>query len=267
MLKSILITGSTDGIGKLTALKLAQKGHTIYLHGRNPQKLETLVEEMKLSTQNKNISGFIADFSDLNQVQNMAKKIIERVPNLDTLINNAGILSITNPHTQNGLDKRFVVNYLSAVLLTESLIPLISSSTDGRIINLSSAAQSPVSTDALNGRKALSDFEAYAQSKLALTMWSFHLANQHPEIITIPVNPGSMLNTNMVKDAFGDSGKSADKGAQILYDLVSNHGLNKVNGQYFDNDRGDFGRAHSAAYQKASIDELLEATETLLDKL
>ena len=68
MSKTILITGSTDGIGKLAAIKLAKEGHHIYLHGRNPDKLESVVSEITAVSQNENVDGFVADFSDLNTV-------------------------------------------------------------------------------------------------------------------------------------------------------------------------------------------------------
>lgn len=264
MTKTILITGSTDGIGKLTAQKLAAAGHRVYVHGRNQAKLDAVIAEIKTETGNQQVSGFMADFSDLAQVRAMGKEVAQTLDSLDVLVNNAGILKVADPRTEAGLDLRIVVNYLAAVVLSQELISKLESSSDGRLINLSSAAQSPVSLPALAGQEALSDFEAYAQSKLALTMWSFALASQHPALTITAVNPGSMLNTNMVKDAFGGSGKSADEGADVLYRLVADEKLQGLTGQYFDNDRGDFGPAHPAAYDADAVEALLQATQKLI---
>ena len=92
MKKNILITGSTDGIGKLAAIKLAKEGHEIYLHGRKPEKVTSVVAEIKQLSNNDSIKGFVADFSDLKAVQQMANQINHEVSTLDVIINNAGVL-------------------------------------------------------------------------------------------------------------------------------------------------------------------------------
>ena len=202
MKKTILITGSTDGIGKLAALKLANDGHEIYLHGRNADKLSGVISEMKSASGNENIKGFIADFSDLTVVRKMATTVNEELPKLDVLINNAGVYKSRATKTVDGLEIRFAVNYFAPYLLTQELLPLLKKGEMPRIINLSSAAQAPVSMEALRGAVSLEEMQAYAQSKLALTMWSVHLAEAEPDIIVIPVNPGSLLNTNMVREGW-----------------------------------------------------------------
>ena len=99
-------------------------------------------------------------------------------------------------------------------------------------------------------------------------MWSFHLAKKLPNIAVIAVNPGSLLNTNMVKEAYGRFWSSADKGGNILYDLAVSEEYKGVTGKYFDNDKGDpkgaFGRAHVDAYDEEKIEKLIETTEMML---
>lgn len=265
MQKAILITGSTDGIGKLVATKLAKEGHLVYLHGRNLEKLTAIISAIKTVTQNENINGFVADFSDLNSVRKMAHQINKEVPKIDILINNAGIFKSAESHSKEGLDIRFAVNYLAPYLLTELLIPLLNKGTDPRIINLSSAAQSSLSHEALLGKVNLSTSEAYAQSKLALTMWSFYLAKTRQDIAVIAVNPGSLLNTKMAKEAYGQHWSSADKGADILYNLAISEEYKGVTGKYFDNDKGGFAQAHPDAYSETNIDKLLNTTKTVMD--
>ncbi len=263
-MKHILITGSTDGIGKLAALKLAKDGHHIYLHGRNAEKLTLVTSELKNASNNSNISGFVADFSDLDAVQQLATQIINEVPQLDILINNAGVFNSPVAKTKDGFDIRFVVNYFAPYLLTNQLLPLLEQQNSPRIINLSSAAQSTISFEALKGKTEIDTRAAYAQSKLAITMWSFYLAKKYPEICVIPVNPGSLLNTNMVREAFGRFWSSADKGGDIIYDLAVGEKHRSKNGNYFDNDQGAYGQAHADAYDEGLISQLIQETEEIL---
>ncbi len=264
MQKTILITGSTDGIGKLVSVKLAGDGHSVYMHGRHPEKLSSAISEIKSITKNDNVDGFVADFSDLDAVNKMADQINQDLLKIDIIINNAGIFKSSEINDKNGLDIRFVVNYLAPYLLTDKVIPLLKKGADPRIINLSSAAQSTVSHEALLGKANLSESESYAQSKLALTMWSFYLAEKLQDIAVIAVNPGSLLNTKMAVQAYGRYWSSADKGADILYDLAVSEGYKGFTGKYFDNDKGSFGPAHPDAYNKTQIDKLIHTTRHLI---
>jgi len=264
MKKTIVITGSTDGIGKLAALKMAKDGHQVYLHGRNSDKLMKVISEIKKETGNDNISGFVADFSDLNEVKKMSNEINEKISSLDVLINNAGVFKSNQPITKAGIDIRIVVNYFAPYLLTNSILDKMKNSPKPRIINLSSAAQSSVSFELLKGDIKVSDQEAYAQSKLAILIWSFYLSQQEPGISVVALNPGSLLNTNMVREAYGKFWSSADKGADIIYDLALTKNSENINGKYFDNDKGGFGLAHPDAYNQELTDELIKYTNNAL---
>lgn len=267
MNKTILITGSTDGIGKLAAIKLAQDGHQVYLHGRSSEKLSTVIAEVKQASNNETVKGFVGNFSDLSAVKQMAQEIIAKVPRLDVLINNAGVYKSAVDNNTNGLDMRLVVNYLAPYLLTKQLLPLLTKEKDTRIINLSSAAQSKVSHRVLLGKENQVAQETYAQSKLALTMWSFYLAKSLQNASVIAVNPGSLLNTRMVQEAYGHHWSPADKGANILYDLAVSTDYQGVTGQYFDNDKGSFGKAHPDAYNETTVKNLIDTTEELLSEI
>ncbi len=278
MTKTILITGSTDGIGKLAALNLAKAGHQVYLHGRDADKLDKVIMEVKAAatgTVADHIDGFVADLSDLHAVRNMAAEVNDKLAKLDVLINNAGIYTTASPVTKDGLDVRFVVNYLAPYVLTNALLPLLKKSNKARIINLSSAAQAPISYPAFAGNERLDDKDAYAQSKLALTMWSMDLADTVADdnINVIAVNPGSLLNTKMVDEAYGKYWSSADKGANILTELTISDEFANGTGKYFDNDikdgangdaRGEFGQPHANALNKDAIAELNRRTQEVL---
>ncbi|MEL6661041.1 MAG: SDR family NAD(P)-dependent oxidoreductase, partial [Bacteroidota bacterium] len=183
MKKHILITGSTDGIGKLAAIKLAQDGHHVILHGRKPEKLAKVLEEIRTENPAAEVAGVVADFAKLDEVRQMAKEVQDAYPKIDVLINNAGVFNSPAAQAPNGLEVRYVVNYFAPYVLTQALLPQLQQSDEARIVNLSSAAQTPVNYEVLRGQTAAqSARDAYGQSKLAITMWSFQLAAQYPAI-------------------------------------------------------------------------------------
>lgn len=262
----ILITGSTDGIGLETARFLVSKGHHILLHGRNPSKLEAVKGDLAALPGDGRVEGLVADLSCLSDVEAMASAVAQQHPQLDVLINNAGVFKTSNPRTDDGLDVRFVVNTLAPYLLTRRLLPVLGR--DGRVVNLSSAAQAPVQTKALAGNLRLDDMQAYAQSKLALTMWSrqlgLELQGSGPMIVA--VNPGSLLATKMVKEGFGVAGSNVQKGVDILVRAALGDEFSDAHGQYFDNDAGRFGSPHRDALDVSACRRVVEAIESELSQ-
>jgi NAD(P)-dependent dehydrogenase (short-subunit alcohol dehydrogenase family) len=264
MPKTILITGSTDGIGLATARILASQRHHVLLHGRSPAKLEQTEKALSGLPGAGRVESYVADLSRLSDVAALAKAVAEKHGELDVLINNAGVFKTSETRTQDGLDVRFAVNTIAPYLLTQRLLPLLGAS--ARVINVSSAAQSPVDPKALAGQGHLSDMEAYAQSKLALTIWSrcmaISLGNDGPVIVAL--NPGSMLGTKMVKRGFGVAGGDIRKGADILVRAALAEEFATASGQYFDNDSGRFGSAHPDALNPKKAKEIVHVVEAVL---
>ena len=263
MQKTILITGSTDGIGLATAKKLVAQGHTILLHGRNPAKLAEVEKALSALPGAGRLESYVADLSRIENVENLATAVIEQHAKLDVLINNAGVLRTPETITPDALDMRFAVNTIAPYLLTQRLLPLLG--TAGRVINLYSAAQAPVNFEALAGRVRLADMAAYAQSKLALTMWSRQQALAHRERgpVIVAVNPGSLLGSKMVKEGFGINGEDIQIGADILTRAALADEFASATGQYFDNDSGRFALPHSDALDPQKTEKLVQMIEML----
>ncbi|MBY5991803.1 SDR family NAD(P)-dependent oxidoreductase [Ferrimonas balearica] len=263
MSKTLLITGATDGIGLATAKMLVAQGHKVLVHGRNPAKLESVAEQLN-GLGGQPVETYRADLSRLSEAVALAEAVKARHDHLDVLINNAGVFNASEPVTEEDLELRFVVNTLAPYLLARHLKSVMDGS--GRVVNLSSAAQSSVDLDALNGKKALSDGAAYAQSKLALTMWSRQLGlNLGPkDPIIVAVNPASLLGSKMVNEAFGVAGGDLNIGADILVRAALSEEFANASGQYFDNDAGRFGPPHADALDSAKSAAVVSAIEALL---
>lgn len=261
MTKTILLTGATDGIGLEAAKRFAAQGHTVLMHGRNAEKLNAARDAVGGHTE-----GYIADLSVTSEIVAMVQAITRAHSHLDILINNAGVLKLANPTTKDGLDARFMVNTIAPFVLTEKMLPLMGAG--GRIINLSSAAQASVDLDALSGAKRLDDMDAYAQSKLAITMWSQDLARElkdGPSVLA--VNPGSLLASKMVKQGFGIAGNDLSIGAKILERTALDDEFSDASGKYFDNDAGALGQPHPDAMDPAKVKAVVQAIQGITAKL
>lgn len=267
MSKTILLTGATAGIGLETARALAADGYHLLVHGRSADKLDEVADALAALPGAGPVDRFVADLSMMAEVERLADEVTARHDRLDVLINNAGVYGAPDPTTADGLDVRFAVNTVASYLLTRRLLPRLGS--DGRVVNLSSAAQAPVDLEALAGRRRLGDGPAYAQSKLALTMWSRALGHELGEDgpVVVSVNPGSLLATKMVKDAFGVPGQDVGIGVEILRRAALDDDFADATGRYFDNDAGRFAQPHPDALDAAKCEAVVRAVEAVLAEL
>lgn len=267
MSKTILISGSTDGIGLETAKVLAHAGHKILLHGRNSAKLDKAQATLRDLADGNQAESYVADLSRPDDVVALADAVSEKHKKLDVLINNAGVYAAGGAVTEARVDLRFMVNTIAPYLLTRLLLPILG--TAGRVVNVSSAAQAPVNLAAMQGGgRSLSDAAAYAQSKLALIMWSRHmtqdLAADGPVIVA--VNPASMLGSKMVKEAYGVAGGDLGIGADILMRAAVAEEFEDASGKYFDNDRETFSLPHRDALDPEKNEQVVRVIEAVLDK-
>jgi len=266
-MKTILITGASDGIGFELAKSLAADGHRLLLHGRNKAKLDECIQQIIGAHPAAQLSAHIADFAKLDEVASMAASIKAQHEQIDVLINNAGIFKTPNPIAASGHDIRFVVNTFAPIVLTRALLPLLGEC--ARVLNLSSAAQSSINPRELSGQSpALREFDIYGQSKLALTMWTRVKARDYPSGPNFfAINPGSMLASKMVKEGFGVAGNDIAIGVNILREGALSPSFDGRSGAYYDNDRGGWGPPHPDALNDATCEAVMAAIEGELKRL
>ena len=262
MSKTILITGSTDGIGLAAAGLLAGKGCTVLMHGRNPTKLE---HAAKTLSGGRRIETYPADLSRLADVVRLATTIAERHGGRDVLINNTGVFRTADRSTQDGLELRFAVNTIAPYLLAKRLLPLLGAK--GRVVSLSSAAQAPVSLVALNGRQQIaSAFQAYAQSKLALTMWSCELGEstgvRGPAFIAF--NPARCRGPRWCREASASRAGMSAAAPAFFCRAALDDTFAQASGRYFDNDSDRFAPPHPDALDWDKRRRLVESIEAIL---
>ena len=259
MTKTILITGSTDGLGLETAKHFAKDGHRVLLHGRSAEKLSRASDEIGAT------SSYVADLSSIAGARKLSDEVAANHDAIDVLINNAGVYRVKETRTPDGFDMRFMVNTIAPYVLTKDLMPLLG--TASRVVNLSSAAQVPYNLDALRNGTQMDTHAAYAQSKLALTAWTAELAARHPDGPALyAVNPGSLLATTMVKEGFGVSGNDIGIGVDILVRASLSSEFDGKSGLYFDNDSKAFRALHPFAATKKNRTDLIDVLDELAAK-
>jgi NAD(P)-dependent dehydrogenase (short-subunit alcohol dehydrogenase family) len=236
-IQTIFITGATEGIGKLAATDLAKQhpNATILIHGRNKEKLDKSVADIKRVSNNKNIEGYIADLSSMDEVRQLAKEILSKHDSIGLLINNAGAGFAAPRYGKDKTETRFAVNYLAPFLLTNLLLPAIKKAAPSRIVNVASAGQSSIRFDDIMFEKNFDGVAAYTQSKLAIIMFTIDLAEElKADNVTVnSLHPGTYLDTGMVRDSGISPHGTAQSGADAELYLALSPELQDVTGKYF----------------------------------
>jgi NAD(P)-dependent dehydrogenase (short-subunit alcohol dehydrogenase family) len=235
----VLITGSTDGIGKVTAMKLSSLGFTIILHGRNRQKGEKVREVLARYAQNNTPDLVIADLADQDQIGAMADDILSRYHRLDVLINNAGMYEKKWHLDKRGGEMTFSVNYLAPFALTHRLLPLLKKSAPSRIVTVASSAHEDVDRiywDNLPRLERYDAWGAYSLSKFADITFTYTLARNiaGTGVTANCLHPG-VTDTKLLHSAFPSySGISPDEAARTSVYLASSPEVMDISGQYFE---------------------------------
>jgi NAD(P)-dependent dehydrogenase (short-subunit alcohol dehydrogenase family) len=249
--KTALITGSTDGVGRLVALRLGEMGCRVFVHGRDVARGQQVVAEIE---RGGGRAEFVpADLASLGEVRRLAGIVQARTERLDILINNAGIGTASGgPSRQlsrDGHELRFAVNYLAGFLLTHVLLPLIRRSSPARIVNVASAGQQALDFADLMLTRGYSGQRAYCQSKLAQILFTIDLAEElaGTGVTVTALHPATYMNTTMVRQAGVTPASKVEDGAKAILNLAMSPGLEGRTGLYFSGLRE--ARADGQAYE------------------
>ena len=247
----ILVTGSTDGLGREVARELARRGAHVLVHGRDPVKVEEAARDVGAEP------GLSADLADLAQVRRLA----EAAGALDTLVNNAGLIESERRESADGYELTLAVNHLSHFLLTELMLPRMRE--PARIVNVSSLGQATLDWDDLMFERGYDGYTAYAKSKLAQVLFTVELAErlQGRDVTVNALHPATLMDTKMVLDNLGRPRSSVEEGVEAVVRLVADPALDGVTGRFFDGTRES--AAHGQAYDAAARRRLWEESERL----
>ncbi len=264
--KCALVTGSTDGVGRLVAARLAADGASVLVHGRDPARGERLVAEIK--GKGGAAEFLAADLASLRAVRDLAQAVRARTERLDILVNNAGIGSASGGNTRqvsaDGCELRFAVNYLSGFLLTHLLLPLLRASTPARIVNVASAGQQEIDFADVMLTRGYGGTRAYCQSKLAQIMFTIDLAEtlKGSGVTVNALHPATYMNTTMVREAGVTPLSSVEAGAEAILNLAASPALQGRSGLYFNG--LNEARANRQAYDTEARRRLRDLSRELI---
>jgi NAD(P)-dependent dehydrogenase (short-subunit alcohol dehydrogenase family) len=225
--QTILVTGSTSGLGQRVAEELVKQGATVLVHGRDPDKVERVTADIGAAR------GLVADLSSLDEVRALA----EQVDELDTLVNNAGIVIPERQESADGYELTLAVNYLSHFLLTALLLPKLRE--PARIVNVSSIGQYALDFDDLQYERDFNGYYAYAKSKLAQILFTRELAERvgDRDVTVNALHPATLMDTNMVLGPGGTPQSSVEEGVEATLRLIADPSLDAVSGGFFNGKR------------------------------
>src|SRR3954470_16102801 len=254
--KTALVTGSTDGVGRLVARRLGEAGARVLVHGRDAARGAQVVSDIE---QAGGAATFLrADLASLAEVRRLAAAVQGETDRLDILINNAGIGTAggARQESADGFELRFAVNYLAGFLLTSLLLLLLRAGQPARIINVASAGQQAIDFADVMLTRGYSGARAYCQSKLAQVMFTFDLAEKlaGTGVTATCLHPATYMDTTMVRRAGVTPISTVEEGTEAILNLAVSPALEGQSGLYFNGLRET--RAHSQAYDAEARREL-----------
>jgi NAD(P)-dependent dehydrogenase (short-subunit alcohol dehydrogenase family) len=236
--KTVLVTGSTDGVGRYVAARLAADGAKVLIHGRDRDRAKSLADDIRRQRHGEAVF-YQADLSSLAGARQLADAVLTDHKRLDVFISNAGIGSRTQGaerrESVDGYELRFAVNYLSGFLLAHLLLPLLSASAPSRIVNVASLGQHPIDFDDVMITKNYSGSRAYAQSKLAQIMFTIDLARElEGSGVTVnALHPATYMNTTMVREGGIAPISTVEQGGDAILHLVAGDDMAGKTGRFF----------------------------------
>jgi NAD(P)-dependent dehydrogenase (short-subunit alcohol dehydrogenase family) len=233
--KTALVTGSTDGVGRVVAERLGEMGARVLVHGRDRARGEAVVADIRAGGGNAEL--LIADLAALAEVRRLAEAVRNTTDQLDILINNAGIGSAgaARQTSADGHELRFAVNYLAGFLLTYLLLPLLKQSAPARIVNVASAGQQAIDFADVMLTRGYSGSRAYCQSKLGQILFTIDLAHEleGSGVTVSALHPATYMDTTMVRRAGVTPISTVEEGAEAILNLAVGPALAGRSGLYF----------------------------------
>jgi NAD(P)-dependent dehydrogenase (short-subunit alcohol dehydrogenase family) len=246
--KVCIVTGANSGIGKATALGLAQMGATVIMISRNQAKGEEAQHEIKEKSGNDAVHLMLADLSSQASIRQLAENFQQHYQQLHVLINNAGCVNLRRRESVDGLEMTFAVNYLAPFLLTNLLLDKLKASAPARIVNVSSESHQSgyIKMDDLELEKGYRLMRAYGQSKLAMVLFTYELARRlqgtgvtanclHPGFVATNFGQNGLgsVGSSITKLIFSSLGISPEEGAKTSIYLASSPEIEGITGKYF----------------------------------
>ena len=257
--RTALVTGATDGVGRLVAMRLAQEGAQVLLHGRSARKGAATIAEIQEQVPGARLQFYKADLASLDEVREMARAVLADHPQLHILVNNAGVaLFAGQPRSESrdGYELHFAVNYLSHFLLTLMLLPRLRDSAPARIVNVSSLGQAPVDFEDVMLNRGYSGERGYCQSKLAQILFTFSLSEQlkGTGVTAAAVHPATFMNTNMVVGQGLPARSRVEDGAEAVFRLAASPEVEGDTGVFFN--ETSLGTPNAQAFDAAARHKL-----------
>lgn len=271
--KIILVTGGTSGIGKETVIILAKRGHRVVFTARTREAGEAALSEIQERSGSQDVSYLVCDLASLSAVKQMCDTFLAEHSRLDVLVNNAGVMPQERQESRDGIELNFAINFLAPVLLTRLLLPLLKKSALARIINVSSSmhTEGAIHFADLESKKSFDTYKAYAQSKLALLLFTKELARElegsgvtvnalHPGVVGTEMTMRNVRKMNpVVAFFFKRTLLTPEEGSRTSVYLATAPEVSGVSGKYFADCKEE--QTAAAAEDRETARRLLVVTE------
>ena len=248
--KICLVTGGTDGIGRVTALELANMGANVIIVGRNPAKSAITALDIREESGNSAVEFFVTDLSSQGQVRRLAKDFKERHQRLDVLVNNAGAFFVRFHRSVDGIEMTFALNHLSYFLLTNLLLDELMGSAPARIVNVASGAHkgARIELSSVHCPNRYLGWRAYSRSKLCNLLFTYELSRrlEGTDVTVNALHPGlvgtNILNNNgligrVMNSVLRARGISVEEGASTSVYAATSSEMEGVSGKYLEKNR------------------------------